>query len=213
MKFLKALLLISGIICLLSIAGFFVQTIYLEKELRNAVKDSDALVLEAHTRLVGTSQNLNAILIQVGLASDEARRAAIEQRAYWSKNSQEMTGLLTDARTVLSSVQKTTEDVDLKLDEITQSTTSALDAIPPTLEQSRTTMAAATNSLNAATVLISDPNIPSTLKHIDATAGHIEGASAAIEVRVKQLTKPASLIKQIFTFILDAGSKARVLFY
>jgi hypothetical protein len=50
-----------------------------------------------------TSQNVNAILLQTGIASGAVAQAAIEQRTYWQKASANTVDLIGDAQDAVKS--------------------------------------------------------------------------------------------------------------
>src|SRR5438552_17777020 len=70
-----------------------------------AIDEMTQTTTEARKRLVDTSQNMNAILIQSGLAADEVRRAATEQRQYWNQAGAETVA-------AIRQIQHTTKSVD-----------------------------------------------------------------------------------------------------
>jgi hypothetical protein len=70
------------LLCLVSVS---VAVCLLLWEARQTVIDADSLVLQEKLELHYTSQNVNAALLQIGLTTDEARRAAMEQRLYWNQ--------------------------------------------------------------------------------------------------------------------------------
>src|SRR5438128_11281385 len=84
-----------------------------------AIDEMTQTTAEARKRLIDTSQNLSAILIQSGLASDEIRRAAIDQRKYWNE---------AGAHTVaaVAQVQQTTKSVDESQKQVAQATVLSL---------------------------------------------------------------------------------------
>lgn len=61
----------------------------------NAVlKQTQTVQANLNQRITDTSQNLNAILIQTGLAADQVREASIQQKTYWNHISRDTDTLL-----------------------------------------------------------------------------------------------------------------------
>lgn len=74
--------------------------------------------------------------------------------------------------------------------------------------------------LSASAAIAGSPAIGESLQHVDASTANMQEATASVERSVKLIevataraTKPAAWWKTIFTFVLDAGSKARILLY
>jgi hypothetical protein len=166
---------------------------------------------EAHERMVGTSQNLNAILIQVGIASDEARRAASEQRVYWNKVGAESVLAIQKTNDVLTTAQKTLNSIDDSQKLIAATTIKSLEGVPVTIQASTNAMNEAALDLQTTNRILSDPNIPQTLAHLNETAGHLDNTSASIDTAVKRWTKPGNFFRSLFTGLLDTGSKVAVI--
>lgn len=62
--------------------------------------------------ITGTFSNLNAILLQVGIASDELRRASEKQNAYWDVTSKDLSKTVALANKVLESTNGTVTSLD-----------------------------------------------------------------------------------------------------
>lgn len=170
------------------------------------------LVKDTRKKVDDTSSNLNAILIQAGLAADEARQASIEQHAYLAQMNKNLDQTFSEINLTIAQVRDTTQKVGGDVHETSQATVNALNGLPPLLNQ-------ADKTLQATEKVITDPHIPATLNQIDqtmtavtGTMQNVEKTTGHIEKRVQQLTKPASLTKRIFTSILDIGYKVKLLF-
>lgn len=163
------------------------------------VRDADALVKEANTRMVGTSQNLNALLIQAGLAMDNVRRASESQKAVSTKT----LALLDSANALLLHTQKNT-------DEITLHTVQAMDGVKPVLAQ-------LTLTLQDVNKLVSDQNIPLilgnlndtskqavlTMQHTDETMSHVDAMTGEAQGWLHKELKPPSVAKRIYNFTVS----------
>jgi ABC-type transporter Mla subunit MlaD len=163
------------------------------------VKQSTALVTEANTRMVGTSQNLNAVLIQVGLVADNVRRASESQHAVSTKT----LAMLDNVNTLL----KRTQD---NADTITLHTVQTMDDFKPVLDQ----LAITTKEVNA---LVANDNIPQTLSNLNetskqaaatmtqatATMGHVDAMTDEAQGWLHQELKPPSLAKRIYNTVVS----------
>lgn len=162
-------------------------------QLSDTINNINAVVIESKRRIVDTSQNLNAILIQAGLASDEVRKAAMEQRQYWDQSGAETVKLLGNANQAVDSLHE------------------AAQAIPPTLKDSQLALEQASLTMNDASKILTDPNLAATLLNIQITTGHIAAISDLAETRFRQMMKPANVFKTLMERALGiAGSVAEI---
>jgi ABC-type transporter Mla subunit MlaD len=202
MKQAKDVLIVALLFVSLFIAGMVLRTLH---DLDTLVKTSNGFVVESQTRMVGTSQNLNAILIQVGLATDNVRRASETQ----SQVSKKTLALLDNANDLLAHTQANT-------DEITLHTVQTMDAVRPVFESVGATTVAANK-------LLSDPNIPlilqnlndtskettatmqqvtGTMANVNTTTKHIEGW---VDKELKPPTLPQRIYKQVTSWLIIAA--------
>lgn len=159
--------------------------------------------------LHGTSQNLNAVLIQAGLTSDEVRRAATEQRTYWAKNSVETHRLLSD----LDSAAKHADAVI--------STNGWLLAgnqvrVGKTLDQAKNLTEDLDRTVNHVNsdLYQQDTQITALVENLTKTAGHVEAASGSLQSaskdisdRVHDLTRPAKWYMSVGSMVLEKGAE------
>src|SRR6266550_8297298 len=109
MQIAKLIVLAALAVLLTALAMFLVflalQVKTTGRKVDAAIDEMTQTTAEARKRLIDSSQNLNAILIQSGLAADEVRRAATEQRQYWNQ---------AGAETVIAirQIQQTTKSID-----------------------------------------------------------------------------------------------------
>ena len=217
------LLRAAGVFCVVCCGLFLWQLRNAARELQNTARDADAVVKETQRRVEDTSQNLNAALIQVGLATDEARRASVEQRQYWNRISRETIGLISDARTT---VRQTGSDIDGvaadvhgfagdlhgtagDVHEVAGAAVASLKGLAPLLEQGN-------RALGTANTLLADPDITRSIKglvdssqNVAATTANVEKISEDVQKRVHQLTQPKPLAKVILAWVLDTAYKVK----
>jgi ABC-type transporter Mla subunit MlaD len=177
MKLAKDILIVLLLGCLIVVAG----------DAHRMFTHVDALAVEANTRLVGTSQNVNALLIQLGLTADNLRRASESERQVSKKT----LSILDNTNRLLAQTQKNST-------EITLHTVQTMDDIRPVLDQLTTT----TKEVNK---LVADDNIPQILQNLNetskqvvVTSQHLNKTSENVDKFVAKATKPASVAKQIF---------------
>lgn len=83
--------------------------------LDGAIKTHERATREASGELRDSFQNLNAVLIQAGLTSDELRRASIEQHEALGKQNEQLTAALGDLRDVFADVRRAVNDPAIHL--------------------------------------------------------------------------------------------------
>jgi methyl-accepting chemotaxis protein len=212
---LSTILLTAG---LLSLGYKVAKTLdKLDTSLSQTQQDIHRLSDDLH----GTSQNLNAALIQIGLTSDEARRAAIEQRAYWAKNSAETHTLLANLNDTVTTAKGAL--VVLTMDAHAQINTNG-GALTASLDQMRTGLLNVSNAAEDVdrTVLHinsslyqAGPDVQSTLDNLNKTSENVANATKSIslasndiQVKVHQLTRPAKWWMSVGRAVISAGSTA-----
>jgi hypothetical protein len=223
---LALLLRVAGVFCVACCGLFFWQLRNTAREVQNTVReiqhtvrDADMAVRDTQKRVADTSQNLNAALLQVGLATDEARRASVEQRQYWNRISRETIGLIADARTTvrqtgndIDGVARDLHDAAGDLHSVAGASVDALNGVGPLMDQG-------TRTLGAANALLADPEITKSLKNLAessqsmaATTVNVEKMSEDLQKRMHQMTQPKSIGKAVLVWLLDTAYKVKALF-
>lgn len=170
--------------------------------------DADAAVLDVQSRLKDISQNVNAALIQVGLATDETRLASIEQREYWGKVSKETILAVKDARALIQAstagVNQTSQDLHGVV------TTAQLDLV--TLDSTLQSLDSAVR--DADRNFASNPDAARALKSLADSAEEINRTTADVRDRVHALThpKPQRWFMSLAKGLLDFGYKMKAFF-
>lgn len=144
-----------------------------------------------------TLQNVNAILLQAGLATGEVQGAAREQRAYWNTIGSNSSNLIADLDKAAKQADRTVDTVNLAVNAITNATVSTLDSVPPTLVRANQGLEAATRTLNDTNLILESPTIPATQANIQTISSNAAHTSATIDSFATRITKPASFIKQL----------------
>jgi ABC-type transporter Mla subunit MlaD len=207
----KVAMYTAAAFCLFAAGILLLQMQEAARKMDQAISQGSQVVGEAQRRLVDTSQNLNALLIQLGLTSDELRRAAVEQRVYWNKAGAETVSALQRTNDVLRQVEETTHSVDESQKSISTATVTALQALPQAAQASTAAMQQAARDLETLDKILADQNIPATLLHVNRTADHLESMSYSLDVAVKRWTKPQSVFKSLIFGGLDATSKVAII--
>lgn len=159
--------------------------------------------------LHGTSQNLNAVLIQAGLTADEARRAAMEQRRYWAKNSAETHEVLVKLKETVADVDQIARDVDVQVESNGQTLQSSLDQIGRVANDTDQLVSKLDSSLTLAQPQFQTTldNLALTSQHISAASDSVQLASKDIQVKVHQLTRPAKWWMSVGEKVLSLGAQ------
>lgn len=157
---------------------------------------------ELRTDLHNTSQNANAILLQIGIASDEVRRASYEQRAYWRKTAKQ-----TDA--TVASLHHLIEHTDSELNgSVFPATESALYDIGTNVSTAASAAATSLRTGNTALVDADEairritPSLADSSKNLADTSAHLAATTADIQGAVHKATRPATLTEEIFEHTL-----------
>ena len=193
------------------------------------------LAHDARTDINALSKNLNALVITANQtaveardASQQAKLAAIEQRAYWQKTSLEtyktMASLrLTIVRTDSSLNDQLVPRLALALDNTNKLSVAAAGGLQQTMDNLRPVLSnLATASAGAATAM-NDPAIHEALAHVDETsaraaivsaetvqiAGHLNDASRDFAAYVHRITAPARGVYSFFKELLGLTRDAR----
>lgn len=181
---LQVAVLLAAIFCLFTVGGFFIEA-------TKAVGDSRVLIAETQKRLVYTDQNVNAMLVQLGLVADNVRRATDAQKEATAKELQ----ILQHTDDLLTQTQA---NVAL----LTSHTTATIDSFQVPLARMDQTL----QDLNK---VVADGNITQTLANVQETSKQTAIAAAHIaqtsdDVRKvadhyeATLTHPVSIVKNIF---------------
>ena len=188
----------------------------------------------ATTLLVTTNQamkNIRDAAASARDASEQAKLAATEQRAYWQKTSLETYKTMASLRLTIVRIDESLNDVLVprvagSLDAATALETSAarnltattakiddtIDALRPMIDGGIAATAAASAAMEAAGKQMSDPAIHETLSHVDGLAGNLDATSADIQAFVHRETTPVrGTWNVIKAFLRDfAGPAAQV---
>ena len=170
--------------------------------------------------LHGTSQNLNALLIQAGLTADQARLAAQEQRAYWAKNSLETHKLLTHADEMVKHLDQISVIVGMDLHEQVSRNGAGLTANLVDLQTGIRNISNAADDLDRTVLHLNssmyqaDPFVTATLTNLNVTSANISSTSENVAAtskdirdKVHQLTRPAKWYMAVGGMVLETGAK------
>ena len=225
MHFGKIVLTFLGALALCAFTLVFLSVNTLVNETRVTVELSNqnlralnSLIEESQQRLIDTSQNTNAILIQIGLAADNARRASEAQESYQTHLETILTKVETSVESLNATIVRT--DYNLNTELLPQAVRSlketeiATAAVTATVQQIGAEIAPV---LQAATGLLEDPNIKASIANIEASSKNAVGITAEtveiaknmnlttqhIEKAVDKATKPGSLAVKAGSWLLS----------
>lgn len=201
-------------LCLmLGLISVILLTCRLLFRLNTTLSQTQADIQQASEELHGTSQNLNAFLIQAGLTADEARRAAIEQRAYWRRNSAETHEVLINANKLLVNLDKVAVVDGMELYDVIGKTGEGLNQNLTSLNHSILTIGNAADDLDRV-LLHSDQmlyqsgdQVQQTMQNVSDATKSLANASKDVEVKVHQLTRPAKWWMSVGGAVLSTGAQ------
>jgi hypothetical protein len=175
----------------------------------STMRHADAMTVEAQTTMRATSQNLNAILIQTGIAADQARLAATEQRAYWEKTSLDSDKTVKALRLTIDRAALLLSHTDQQLNDLTFPNLNA--QISQVGQSGVSSAKALESSADALHDLFADPHLSGLVVNLDQTSASLSQTAASGAHVAKfyetKLTKPASLAKTVLLGALDIVSK------
>ena len=202
----------------------------------SALQDTRELVQETQRRIIDTSKNTNALLIQAGLAADNARRASESQEFYHRR----LSTLLDETETSLKALSAAIEHTDTTLNntllaqaaatlkstelvafETANAVRVTTDGLKPVFDNAAIVLADTSVALRETSNLIGNPDIRGILENVNtvsATAGvlsaeavkiaqHIEVSTGHIEKAVERSTRPATFAMKAGMFIIDSAGK------
>lgn len=170
-------------------------------EIGKLAYDVRDLVQETKKREQDVASNTNALLIQLGLAADNVRRASEQERQVSAKTI-----------SILNHADQLLTDTKANEDTITAHTVQAVDGIPPLLAQLRDTTEHADALVTDPKIVESLSNIQDGTKQLAGAAENVNGATADLKKKTEQLLKPASLSVRVATWSLRVLAGVRDIF-
>jgi hypothetical protein len=210
----------------LAIVTFCVSFFFFEGGmlLRHTDKDLASIKDDVHATMQNSDTVLKqttAVLARVNGTVYEFSKAAEDQSAYYKKTQLQVYKLITDAKEIMVRTDRSLNDVlvpklaksvdasvDLEraavgdLQSTTERVNATIDALQPAISGINLTS-------EAAATAFSDPAIHSTLVHVDAAAGNVEGSSADIRAYIHRMTAPARGVYNFFKEVLSLTFNAR----
>src|SRR5690348_7999725 len=109
---LDHLLIVAKVTLLLFLTVLIFQGILLVQSSSHAVDDFNNFINKDPRGIQGTFSNLNAILVQAGLAADQLRRAAQKQEDYWNKTGLQIQDSVDELSDAMGKANKALGDLD-----------------------------------------------------------------------------------------------------
>jgi paraquat-inducible protein B len=204
LEILHIILKIIEVVALLALSAFLLQ---MRQTVKQVGDQAQQTLIQIHRSSKDLSKDVkdlkemtNATLFQVGDASHEVAQAAREQRIYWKKDGEQTVKILGHVDQLISSLNQDET-------KISNSTVVALTEVTTTLQTSQATLKASTETIQQTNKILSDPNIQQTLDHVNSTMANIQHTSQSIDQAIARMTKPKSLLKSIFSSLLDLAAK------
>jgi ABC-type transporter Mla subunit MlaD len=176
-------------------------------------------------------ENLRDAAAEARDASEQAKLAATEQRAYWNKTSLETYKTMAALRLTIVRTDESLNNVLLPklatsldataaleasaasdLSDVTGKVDRTIDALRPEIDASIGATQAASAAMETASKTMADPAIHETLAHVDGVAGNLDATSGDIRQFVHRETTPVrGTWNVIKAFLRDfAGPAAQV---
>lgn len=214
-------------VCLIAVSAATIATLL---EARGLIRDSRTDVNKISSDLSAIAVTSEAAATQMKEASVQANLASQEQRKYWNKTSLETYKTMADLRLTIVRTDRSLNDVFVpqltrSVGELSRSVGDTEKLIADMHQELQPSLLNLARASSAAADTMSNPSIKESLAHVDATsaqlekgseqlaltAGNIEQATDAINQKIHQALKPASLGQRIFERILGiAGPAAQV---
>lgn len=162
-------------------------------------------IVDTRKEIKGTMQNSNAILIQVGLASDEARRAAISQRHYWDDNSRKFGQLLDRTDALIVKATEATEHIDAEAVASLKELQVSLRGVTSAMAKVEALAANPDNAETQAKMREAMVEFTASMKAAHASMDEVQAVATHYR---KTLTKPAGFVKTLLGLVFGPAWKA-----
>jgi hypothetical protein len=201
---------IAAIIALASASFLCLMLCFVALEARPAVAQAgdvvasaDRLIHESQRRIAQTSANANAVLIQLGLAASEWRRASERQQEYAAG----VLAILKRTETTLSAVEEAARGANAA----TESTAVSLQVAIKGIELSVAGVALeAQAAVKVASQQAGNPDIGASLaaarqaaEQAATTAANLAHATESVKLALEPLRKTSGRLKKLATWVID----------
>lgn len=184
--------------------------------LKDTATEAKDAIQDGRKQVKDLGRVMSTIWLHVDRVAGEAQR---EQKDYYATISKKTATVLDSADATIRGLNATQQGIASDfhansghLNTALDGIRPVLDGIPPVLEETNRTMAAAHVTLDSLNATVSDPSIRASLQNINTTTANVADSSGDIKVAVHRWTRPASVLKSLFTNLLGVGVKARAFF-
>lgn len=220
---------IVKIACLSALCAFLVAGTWAALELRETLAEVRSVAAESRKMITsdaglkGTLQNVNGVLIQVGIAADQVAQTSIVQKEHWEATARQTTLAMADLRRTVNNLD---QSVNRELVPQMNATLRAAETSTTTLTQeSVKSLARLTDEAvpavksfaqagEQANRILGDPAILNTLMRTEETAANVEratreAADAVADLRqwVARLTKPGKSVWGVFKLLFGLAAQ------
>lgn len=129
-----------------------------------------------------------------------------QQQQYWKQVGPRTIALLDKGNTLLDSSTALIGQTKTDEQQVSGQLVGVLEATHQTLDSTNALVQDKAIKQTLANLDASTSNAVQITQHLDSTANHIDGMSLALEKRVDQMLKPASLVKRIFMTLLRVAA-------
>ena len=217
----------NALTCLL-----LISLIFLSAAVTKTMLEVQVTTVEARKRLVDTSQNLNGVLVQVGLAADELQQMARAQKTSNEEHNKRLSALVDESRNLVKGL-----DFSVNYQLIPEATgalraternlnkigDASAESITETTVQLNRNLEELHSLLQQANARLNDPRISVILDQIEASSKRLPAITANAETisanaaksseHIERSLRPAKFLLAIGKAALQAGYQLKSLIF
>ena len=166
--------------------GVIRETSQVVRAAETAIQRTDKFLNEDPRGLQGVFSNTNAVLLQLGLASDQWRRASMEQRKLLVQNPREARETLDELRAAAKSITTLVTNSDASLNkgllpEATKAVVSINSATASLETKIGTLLDESTRTMNKAGAVLGNPELVGLAENLNDTSAELQASAANVE--------------------------------
>ena len=205
---------LAGIVALLAWALVGVQLVYTLERVNEASVAATSAIQETQRRVAHTSQNANAVIVQLGLAADQWRLASLNQAKY----ARQLESALDETTNMVREGRKTLEVAREQISRNGNASELAILGAHSKIQETGTSASAALRRIDglivqvgSATVRLDEVvnNAADTAAHISSASGKIDGTAAnlrsateSVDQALKPLRTTQGKLRAVLKFLL-----------
>lgn len=201
---------LAGIVALLAWALVGVQLVYTLERVNEASAATTSAIQEAQRRVAHTSQNANAVLVQLSLAADQWRLASMNQAKY----ARQLEAALDETTNMVREGRRTLEVAREQIERNGNASQKAIEEVGAVAAGAQTVLghadegvrfiANASSSLPRIAEHLADAsaNTASSAKHVEAATASVANAAESVDQALRPLRTSGGKMKAVLKFLL-----------